>query len=467
MMRKGTHNRNSLCLSPSFKGSASAARGQWRLGSGFVQSRCERLIDRSVDRSTSWLVGLGMDFLAKVARRTPTAVSLENLWRFGKSAARDPRQRLLNAQFLHNELQIRIAQRVVELEALPLGLPHTRPIQDVIGWYSDYFELVAESAFPEDEQGEEDFSDILRHVLQDNSEVIETTSRGVLEAKRQMDGFTVEDQEVLDKVLNRFYLARIGLRFLIEHHITSREPRQGFAGIIQSDCRPFEYVQSAAEEAGSICEYYLGVRPNVSIQEFAVDGKVGESGVTFTYVPSHLQYILCEVFKNAFRAVTERHMHSDSLPPVQVTIVEGESDVTIRVSDLGGGIERSKLPIIWSYLHSTAEDPNLQQELLTSGRTRSVLAGYGVGLPLSRLYARYFGGDLDTKSLHGFGTDVFLNLPRLGHSCENLPAGVITSPGEGDSSIPRGASGMFFFGDRKSWKENAELGTAPAFVKKK
>ena len=33
-----------------------------------------------------------------------------------------------------------------------------------------------------------------------------------------------------------------------------------------------------------------------------------------------------------------------------------------------------------------------------------VLAGWGVGLPLSRTYARYFGGDLDIKSMDGYGT---------------------------------------------------------------
>ncbi len=30
-----------------------------------------------------------------------------------------------------------------------------------------------------------------------------------------------------------------------------------------------------------------------------------------------------------------------------------------------------------------------------------VLAGYGYGLPISRLYARYFGGDLQIISMEG------------------------------------------------------------------
>jgi pyruvate dehydrogenase kinase 2/3/4 len=68
-----------------------------------------------------------------------------------------------------------------------------------------------------------------------------------------------------------------------------------------------------------------------------------------------------------------------------------------QISDEGGGIPRSGLPKIWTYLYSTAKNPVEVQEQPT------VMAGYGYGLPISRLYARYFGGDLQVISMEGYG----------------------------------------------------------------
>lgn len=74
-----------------------------------------------------------------------------------------------------------------------------------------------------------------------------------------------------------------------------------------------------------------------------------------------------------------------------------------QVSDEGGGIARSGLPKIFTYLYSTAKDPP-ELDRPTEGVT---MAGYGFGLPISRLYARYFGGDLQIISMEGYGMAIF------------------------------------------------------------
>jgi pyruvate dehydrogenase kinase 2/3/4 len=98
------------------------------------------------------------------------------------------------------------------------------------------------------------------------------------------------------------------------------------------------------------------------------------------------------------------------------------SGCAVQVSDEGGGIPRSGLPRIWTYLYSTAQSPLPDMDDSGEGADGpAVLAGYGYGLPISRLYARYFGGDLQITSMEGYGTDAYLHLNRLGNVQEPLP----------------------------------------------
>lgn len=123
-------------------------------------------------------------------------------------------------------------------------------------------------------------------------------------------------------------------------------------------------------------------------------------------------------------------------PPIRVVVTKGAEDVTIKVCDRGGGLKRSKLKEIWSFAHSTlTEEGRTREDKYDFGKDEFVGSHIrGFGLPLARIYARYFGGEVTIKSMEGYGVDAYLYLPVLGVACENLPQRVVRSPGNLDSS---------------------------------
>ena len=111
------------------------------------------------------------------------------------------------------------------------------------------------------------------------------------------------------------------------------------------------------------------------------------STLSFPYVPGHLSHICFELLKNSLRAVVERYGtgqdNENQLPPIKVIAVEGKEDITIKISDEGGGIPRSAIPLIWTYMYTTMEG-HLNQDFNDSD-FKAPMAGFGYGLPLSRL----------------------------------------------------------------------------------
>ena len=76
---------------------------------------------------------------------------------------------------------------------------------------------------------------------------------------------------------------------------------------------------------------------------------MGEDTLTFTYVPGHLKYMLSELLKNSLRATCKFHGIDKTPPPVEIVSAQGKSDLTIKISDRGGGIPFKKIDQIWSY----------------------------------------------------------------------------------------------------------------------
>ncbi|CAI8612038.1 unnamed protein product [Vicia faba] len=317
--------------------------------------------------------------------------------------------------FLQKELAIRIARRAIELESLPYGLSQRPAVLKVRDWYVDSFRDIRSCPEIKNMKDEKEFTDVIKAIKVRHNNVVPTMALGVQQLKKEskMDS---EDLMEIHQFLDRFYLSRIGIRMLIGQHVELHNPNPPphVVGYIHTKMSPVAVARHASEDARSICLREYGSAPDINIY--------GDPEFTFPYVPAHLHLMVFELVKNSLRAVQERYMDSDKAsPPIRIIVADGLEDVTIKLSDEGGGIPRSGLPKIFTYLYSTARNPLDEHADLGVADSVTTMAGYGYGIPISRLYARYFGGDLQIISMEGYGTDAYLHLSRLGDSQEPLP----------------------------------------------
>lgn len=386
-----------------------------------------------------------------------TSVSIKEMVKFGYSPK--PKVMYGGSLFLLNQLPIRLAHRVVELEKLPHDLSQMPSIQVVKGWYTQSCaELlafqnqvnaadlsIASNYYNEDPVGKLSDAQIMEFNLKfvacldkikrRHDPTTTTVAKGVIELKRHwktinspFDTTAVLLPTSIQSFLDRFYMSRIGIRMLLGQHISlvtasqnSRSSSESHVGIICTETNLQEIIQDAIDNSRFICSQHFGVEgPEINI--------IGDPDLKFMYVPSHLHHCIFELLKNSLRAVVERFgPDCEEFPPINVVVAEGREDITIKISDEGGGIARSGMPLIWTYMYTTGENPLLEDEDKRDDFL-APLAGYGYGLPLSRLYSRYFGGDLRLISMEGlpflilgYGTDAYLHLSRLSDSDEPLP----------------------------------------------
>ena len=253
------------------------------------------------------------------------------------------------------------------------------------------------------------FAQTLNRIKRRHDSVVTTMAQGILEYKRKRQRMQIDSN--IQSFLDRFYMSRIGIRMLIGQHIALtdqshyRDP--SYVGIICTKTFVKDLAQEAIENARFVCEDHYGLFEAPKIQ------LVCDPSLNFMYVPGHLSHMLFETLKNSLRAVVETHgQDKQEFPVTKVIVAEGKEDITIKISDEGGGIPRSAIPLVWTYMYTTVDrTPNLDPDFDKSD-FKAPMAGFGYGLPISRLYARYFGGDLKLISMEGY----VIPLPTHSHS---------------------------------------------------
>ncbi|ODA78501.1 hypothetical protein RJ55_05882 [Drechmeria coniospora] len=425
---------------------------------------------RSAAAPSPWLSDAD---LAALASQDQHALSLADLARHGRPPLSE-RSLLSSANFTLSLLPIRLARRIQALRNLPYIVVSNPNISRIYNNYLHslsillpYWHAARRGRPVAAAEDEIRFTKVLAELVATHTDTIPILAKGFLECRKYISNADVT------RFLDEHLRARIGTRLVAEQHIalhyssqprsqarnipddgpTPRPEQRSYVGVIDTALRPAQTVESCAGFVSDICELRYGYRPRLVID--------GEPDTTFAFVPMHLEYIVTELLKNAFRATVEsgwqepvvvtiapeppskfKLKHQPAGPSAAVTPVHAHDGdlvsrdamrplddnapgVTIRIRDRGGGIPPDVLPNIWSYSFTTFSDeldlpgpggsgPEALSAIATASTGGSSIAGLGYGLPLSRAYAEYFGGGIAVQSLYGWGTDVYLRLKGVG-----------------------------------------------------
>ncbi|KAG9119526.1 hypothetical protein FRC07_005409 [Ceratobasidium sp. 392] len=413
--------------------------------------------------------------LAHYASFPQTPVSLHQIVAFGRDP--NPGKVLRGAKFLADELPVRLAHRIKDIDNSAHGLGKSPSFSTVRSWYLQSFEeitnlptikippsthriflpVASPSPFappgtgprelakpvsqrrfyasptsdtawtPELAEVNSRFIKVLERARRRHDPTVYRVAYGVREYLRKAGGNGAQGaDEKLQNWLDRFYMSRISMRFLMSQHmaISSQEPPpEHHVGIINERTDIALILQDAIDNATFTCEEHYGLTraPRIVLTSSL------PASTHLAYVPGHLSHIAFELLKNALRATVERHLDSkDGFPNIHVDVMDilGTNQIAIRIRDEGGGIRAEDIPLVWRYSYSSVgEEEGVtddDEDGMKGGTVRAPMAGYGYGLPLSRLYARYFGGDLRLESREGQGTDATIILNRTACSLEPL-----------------------------------------------
>ncbi|EKM59520.1 uncharacterized protein PHACADRAFT_250081 [Phanerochaete carnosa HHB-10118-sp] len=387
-------------------------------------------------------------YASKEAKR----LTLRQLVFFGRSMNEE--RLITSANYVRTELPVRIAHRLRDMQALPYVVVTQEGLAKVYELYWSAFDKFRRYPQVATRTENEAFCKFLRSLLDEHSTVIPNLSLGL----SLSSPYLAPDR--LDSFMRRMLVSRISRRVLAEHHIAlskdyeSRRdgnPHSDHVGVIytglnvrESIERCTNYLRDRAFDVDHDMPEHSNIRADWS--EVVVDG---HTDTQFPYIKEHLDYIIFELLKNSFRATRIKHPHAETLPPIRATIVSGENFVTIRISDQGGGLltPQIKSPSdLFSFSHvrnaTRMEHSRLGALRTVSSSTKGMTATVheqlyavnrvdapdrstphpriGIGLPMSNIYATYFGGSLELVSMDGFGTDVYLRLPRLGTNLEGI-----------------------------------------------
>lgn len=337
--------------------------------------------------------------------------------------------------FCHRELPVLAAHMIAMIDNFPSGLFAMRHVANVRRVLTQVFSDIANHPSPESTDQQISFLKCIDAALTQLEPVVQTLAMGVLELRKLLTiqkasgkkpkGLrSLHNVPLLQESLDEFYLALVQFKFLALQlqtcAATNVTQQKGCIGIVSTAIDLVQVARRAARNAAAVCTEHHGDCPEIDI--IVADGADGRAYIN--HLDDHLDYILVELLKNSLRATVDAHMKRNSLgfvdcedmPHIRVLIATNHSRqfATVIVSDEGGGIPREDMPKIMSYTFTSAGKSAIETASEDGVVEPTLLAGYGYGLPMSRIHARLFGGDVTLQSVEGYGTDAYLFLKKKG-----------------------------------------------------
>mmetsp|Transcript_5555 Transcript_5555/g.11317 ORF Transcript_5555/g.11317 Transcript_5555/m.11317 type:complete len:375 (-) Transcript_5555:76-1200(-) len=325
-------------------------------------------------------------------------------------ASRGSRGQLEIAQRIHWELKVRLAHRLRDFLFLPYKVMAHPSVRLLYEKYVSAYSTHADFGRLDTPETADEYWLALARTFEEHQHV----TRLLGHSRNQLVRLDPGVAPTLDAFLDRFFVSRIGTHLLGAHFLNlwpapggARKP----AGVAMGVLRPTSPVGFVHDLSASLAASVPGGRVPVDVED--------AMGKSILYIPGHLRGILREILRNALvataRVAAERGLDP---APVRVKVAHGQFGVFVTISDQGGGI--SHVESIWQWGENPkatadcgAADGEPQwssDELEGSHKPRLPL---GFGLPLARLAAQYFGGDLRLQTLVGYGTNAYLHIPEL------------------------------------------------------
>lgn len=359
---------------------------------------------------------------------------------------------------LHEAMKVGLAKCSLRLSAMPFGFCNMPSIRKVTTAYTEDFNWIMDfehkkGAITADNL--EEYDELTKLIFNKHRGTMLDIAKGVFEFYEDLERLfgKVELAEVredlrliknIEESLDQFFTDRLTMRMLISHVLSlnsGKRSHPGMVGIVNTKTSPIQILDRAYANCKFICMRDYQVAPELivngrSVAEFLASEVAQDH--SFPYVHTHLLYIFLELLKNGARASIERAqmdsgmrgelddgvfvadsskdpvIESLKVPSINIIVPESVEDWdrerSVKLEDKGTGMNRHVLQKAFCYFFSSIKHrPTVADEVSDFDR-RAPLAGFGFGLPISRVMARYFDGNIDLNSISGKGTDVYVYL---------------------------------------------------------